>query len=154
VRQLYRFANGQRDSRGLVLPKGSVMVPFFGQYRFVSTQEAARDYRGWQDIRDESGAQFAEDFNGVITVRDGDPVLREYWHPGWLPIAVDGGGNHYGIDLSPAPGGRVGQVILFGPDEDERRVLAPDVISFLTARMTRPANFYRSDDYASVEMEE
>jgi cell wall assembly regulator SMI1 len=154
VKALYRSANGQKNHRSVTLAKGQFMVPFFGQYHFLSTEEAARDYQGWKDIRDDSGAQFDEDFNGFITVRDGDAVHREYWHPGWLPIAVDGGGNHYGIDLSPAPGGKYGQVILFGPDEDQRRVLAPDATSFLTARMARPANFYRSDDYASVEMEE
>ncbi len=33
------------------------------------------------------------------------------WHQGWLPIAQDGGGNLYCIDLAPGPAGVVGQVI-------------------------------------------
>jgi cell wall assembly regulator SMI1 len=82
VRQLYRFANGQKNHRSVTLAKGQFMLPFFGQYHFLSTEDAARDYQGWKHIRDDSGAEFADDFNGVITVRKGDPVLREYWHPG------------------------------------------------------------------------
>ncbi|MDF2978210.1 MAG: / family protein [Actinomycetospora sp.] len=37
------------------------------------------------------------------------------------------------VDRDPAPGGTVGQVIVAGPDEDERRVLAPGVGAHLDA---------------------
>jgi cell wall assembly regulator SMI1 len=33
------------------------------------------------------------------------------WHTGWIPIAEDGCGNLYCVDLAPGPAGRVGQVI-------------------------------------------
>ncbi|MDI1450214.1 SMI1/KNR4 family protein [Polyangium sp. 6x1] len=33
------------------------------------------------------------------------------WHAAWIPIAQDGCGNFYCIDLAPGPAGRVGQVI-------------------------------------------
>ena len=45
----------------------------------------------------------------------------------------DGGGNHLMVDLDPPPGGTVGQVLVAGPDEDERRVLAPGVGAYLAA---------------------
>ncbi len=53
-----------------------------------------------------------------------------------MPFSLDGGGNSYAIDLSPAPGGEYGQVILIGSDEDERRVLASSLAELL-ARATR-----------------
>jgi len=51
----------------------------------------------------------------------------------WWPLAEDGGGNHLMVDLDPPPGGTVGQVLVAGPDEDERRVLAPGVGAYLAA---------------------
>lgn len=33
------------------------------------------------------------------------------WHTAWIPLAQDGGGNLYCIDLDPGPKGQVGQVI-------------------------------------------
>mgnify|MGYP006198197397 CR=1 FL=1 len=40
-----------------------------------------------------------------------------YINPRWIPLTHDGSGNHIGLDFDPWPGGRVGQVILFGRDE-------------------------------------
>lgn len=33
------------------------------------------------------------------------------WHTGWIPIAEDGCGNLYCMDLAPGPVGRIGQII-------------------------------------------
>jgi len=41
----------------------------------------------------------------------------------WIPIANNGGGDYFCLDLVPAKGGVVGQVILFGHEgTDQRRV--------------------------------
>ena len=37
------------------------------------------------------------------------------------------------VDLEPPPGGTLGQVLVAGPDEDERRVLAPTLAAYLQA---------------------
>ena len=66
----------------------------------------------------------------MTTVRGEDPVHRSYTRAGCWPLAEDGGGNHLVVDLDPAPGGTVGQVIVAGPDED---VLAPGVGAYLDA---------------------
>lgn len=52
-------------------------------------------------------------------------------HPGWLPLTYDGGGNHLAIDLAPGPKGTVGQIILYGPDDEDRHVAAASWGSFL-----------------------
>jgi hypothetical protein len=38
-------------------------------------------------------------------------VQFTWWHPGWLPLAMDSAGNLYCIDLAPAERGTIGQVI-------------------------------------------
>jgi cell wall assembly regulator SMI1 len=54
-----------------------------------------------------------------------------YINPGWIPLTHDGSGGHIGLDFDPWPGGRVGQVILFGRDEDVKVVLAESLGKFL-----------------------
>lgn len=48
-----------------------------------------------------------------------------------LALTADGSGNSIGLDFDPWPGGRAGQVILFGRDEDVKAVLAPSLGTFL-----------------------
>jgi cell wall assembly regulator SMI1 len=48
----------------------------------------------------------------------------------WVDVLA-GSGNHIGLDFDPWPGGRVGQVILFGRDEEVKAVLAESLGKFL-----------------------
>jgi cell wall assembly regulator SMI1 len=139
LRALYLVSNGQADWTKVQPAAGKYSVAFFGSYEFLSISAAMDEYKIWQQIRDEAGVSFHADFNeGIITSRHGDPVAPEYWQPGWLPFARDGGGNYYAVDLSPMPGGTYGQIIIAGPDEDERRVLAGSLSEFFSARMQVP----------------
>jgi len=65
-----------------------------------------------------------------ITVRDGDFVRAHSLNKNWIPLAYDWGGNYIGIDMDPPKGGKLGQVILYGPDEEERRVLGSCIGGF------------------------
>ncbi|HUH83682.1 MAG TPA: SMI1/KNR4 family protein [Stellaceae bacterium] len=131
LRALYRRANGQKASFKISDPKpGTIMTPFFGLYDFVSLEKALQTYRGWLDIYVSAGDSFASDFDHC-TAREGNPVFGEYWRPGWTAFSLDGGGNSYAVDLSPAPGGVYGQVIAIGSDEDERRVPARSMTELL-----------------------
>lgn len=46
-------------------------------------------------------------------IKEDNPYIRcQWWHPGWLPFAMDGCGNYYCIDLDPPTrAGSRGQVI-------------------------------------------
>ncbi|HEY5721939.1 MAG TPA: SMI1/KNR4 family protein [Allosphingosinicella sp.] len=141
LRGLYLKADGQKDPFEIRDPSpGTLVMPFFGGYDFVPLERALSEYRNWMEVYEEGGAGSDASFHDMVTVRSGDPVHREYWRPGWFPFAVDGGGNAYAVDLSPAPGGQYGQVILIGSDEDERRVLAPSLGAFLlkASRLQNP----------------
>lgn len=47
-----------------------------------------------------------------------------WWSPKWVPIADNGGGDFFCLDLGPAKGGRVGQVIIFGHEGTALRRVA------------------------------
>lgn len=155
LRALYLSFDGQPETLGASETSSGLIVPFFGGYDFSPLQTALANYRGWRDIYDDAGEDFDADFNqGMITVRDGDAVFAEYWRPGWFPFSVDGGGHSYAVDLSPAPGGAYGQIILIGPDEDQRRVLAPRLTAFLQeAAARRPGIAERHGNWASFDAE-
>jgi cell wall assembly regulator SMI1 len=53
------------------------------------------------------------------------PIRREWWHPAWAPVTGEPGGNHLCLDLAPAGGGWVGQVISWVHDDSVREVVAP-----------------------------
>lgn len=53
------------------------------------------------------------------------------WDPTWLPFASNGGGDHFCVDLTPAKGGKLGQVILVCFDASHRRKLAPSLKDYL-----------------------
>lgn len=133
LRALWSTADGQMDVFEIEDPApGTVLSPVFGSYYLISAEQALEQYRLLRDIAEEY-----PDRDAYITVRGDDPVHCRSWHPGWLPISEDGGGNCYAVDLSPAEGGTYGQVILFGRNEDERRVLAPSITAWLAEAAER-----------------
>jgi cell wall assembly regulator SMI1 len=52
------------------------------------------------------------------------PIKPQHWNLGWLPVTDPGNGNHFCVDLDPAPGGIVGQVIWFDRVDGPVRVVA------------------------------
>lgn len=136
LRTLYLLADGQAPVSEKTDPApGAIVTPLFGEYDFVPLSRALDDYRAWDTVIDGWGD---DDPNEFITLPEGDPpVAREYWRRGWFPFAIDGGGNAYAVDLSPVAGGTLGQIILIGSDEEERRVLAPSLTAFVAEAALR-----------------
>lgn len=122
---LYALADGQGST-----PEDPQVFP---QYRFLPVADALVVWGGWDDVHRYEGADGMAVHAEHVTVRAGDPVRKEYWVRGWWPLAEDGGGNVLVVDTDPAPGGTVGQIVVAGPDEDERRMLAPGVTEYLRA---------------------
>lgn len=58
-------------------------------------------------------------------------IHETFAHPMWIPLATDEVGNYIGIDLSPPPAGKWGQVILFGRDFDFKFQIADTWGDFL-----------------------
>ena len=121
VREVYRLHDG-------------IGMPAFiqrGEYKcsslshLLSLQEALDE---WQSLTRalESGA-FA---NTKIANVEG-PVRPHWWNRRWLPISSNGAGDCYCIDMDPAPGGTVGQVVSFWHDDADRHVVAADIAEYL-----------------------
>jgi cell wall assembly regulator SMI1 len=110
----------------------------FGSYEFLSLDEAHAEWNNWKVIIEQSTAEELADFDSHVDRRGNDPVKKQYVSLKWIPIAKDGGGNSYAIDLDPAVNGKVGQVIVIGPDEDLRRVIAPDIKALLDRNSAKP----------------
>lgn len=103
--QVLRQHNGQRGlADGL----------FDGQ-EFLSTQNVLAQWQIWKGLHD-TGAFNGQRSSPAPGVRD------DWWNPRWIPFTHDGSGNHLCLDLDPAEGGTVGQVITVWHDSGERAV--------------------------------
>ena len=117
-RQLYRWHDGENDDRwGHVF--GLPILPL---------EQAAADWNQWNATTAEFGGNRYPFPGGAWPVDAVDPA---YTNPRWIPLTADGSSNHIGLDFDPWPGGRVGQVIIFGRNEDVKVVLAESLGKFL-----------------------
>ena len=78
---------------------------------------------------------------GAFTGNQAKPsvgIQNTWWIPEWIPMTYDGAGNHDVLDLSPAEGGKLGQMMSFWHDDASRTLKAPDFLSWLaTVEWTR-----------------
>lgn len=117
-RQLYKWHDGENDDRwGHIY--GLPLLPL---------EQAAVDWTMWTKILADLGGDRYAVPAGAWPAGAVDPA---YTNPAWIPLTHDGSGGHIGLDFDPWPGGRVGQVILFGRDEDVKVVLAESLGGFL-----------------------
>jgi cell wall assembly regulator SMI1 len=123
VRASYRIHNGQRTD---AFPRVDGLID---TRTLLSLAEIRHEWTVWEEILD-SGA-----FNGKGGAPKG-PVRPDWWHPRWIPITNDDAGNHECLDLAPAPGGAVGQVISFRRDDQNRIVRAPSFAAWFDAYVT------------------
>jgi cell wall assembly regulator SMI1 len=62
-----------------------------------------------------------------------DAIDSTWWNPAWVPFVSSGSGHFYCIDLAPAPGGTVGQIIVFFHDDGQRLLVADSYRQWLAA---------------------
>lgn len=64
------------------------------------------------------------------------PIKKNWWNVRWIPVAHNGGGDYYCVDLDPAKGGSVGQVIKFDHETGPSHVVAATFGSWLASYAT------------------
>lgn len=147
VRAFYRIHDGQRTDRSLGGVVGGVFAPGGD---FLSLARIVDEWTVWKDLLD-SGA-----FDGIWS--DPQPGIKpDWWNPRWIPITYDGSGNHFCLDLDPAPGGTAGQIITMWHDGGEREVMAASFIDWLTQladEYERGEWVYSEDDGGVVRLED
>jgi cell wall assembly regulator SMI1/Lon protease-like protein len=118
-RALYRLANGQAYGEPRI---------WFG-LDFMNLESSLSEWRSWsaiiashdeEDLRTEFMGSYP---NGAVRLT--------HACTGWIPLAADSSGNHFGVDLSPGDVGTSGQIINFGRDEDLKFVMAQSLGLFL-----------------------
>jgi cell wall assembly regulator SMI1 len=82
-----------------------------------SLQAIESDWLRWREVSAECG------FEAMAAEPQG-PIKPQHWNRGWLPVTDPGNGNCFCVDLDPAPGGVVGQVIWFDRVDGPVRVVA------------------------------
>lgn len=134
-KRAYRIHNGQATDE----------VGLFDGTELLSATAIADQYRIWKELLDDG--QFAE-----LHSQSPAGIKTDWWSPGWIPITHNGGGDHSCLDLDPAAGGTVGQIISFWHDEPSRAILAPDFETWLTqyADALEAGELVSSEDYAGV----
>lgn len=95
----------------------------YGPY-MLSAAEVVKEGRFWCDAV-KKGA-----FKKMKGTPEG-PIKRTWWNPLWIPFTSSGSGDHYCVDLDPARGGTVGQVIEFFHETSASRVVAPSFAAWL-----------------------
>lgn len=123
---LYLTANGQLNPYTADQPVVESFSPLFGWYEFIPLERVLSNYNFLLDIH---RSMLPEIYK--VDVRVGDPVVAVDWQPGWVPFAVSNAA-YYGVDLTPKRGGTYGQVIEFGHDTVENRVLASSITEFFS----------------------
>ncbi|MED4135572.1 SMI1/KNR4 family protein [Priestia megaterium] len=109
LRELLMIHNGQRDE----------YIAAIDNYLLLPLDEIVYTWQTLKELLD--GGEF-EDFEEVEPV---GPVKKEFWwNPCWIPVATNGGGDDICIDLDPAEGGKVGQIITFWHDWEQREVIS------------------------------
>ncbi len=117
-RQLYKWHDG--DKSGLF--SGHI----YGT-SLVSLGEAAMHWKMWNEALAEFGGDRYKIPGGAWPEGAVDPA---YINPRWIPL-TNSDGNHIGLDFDAWPNGRIGQVILYGRDEDVKVVLAESLGALL-----------------------
>ena len=117
--------DGQEDEGESLFPWGFGSGWNNGHFVLMPVEVIEQHWREWH----ESVASGA--FDGNTTVPDVG-VRQGWWCAGWVPFACDHGGTHLCVDLDPAAGGVVGQVVVVWHDDHRRLLVAGSLTELLS----------------------
>lgn len=118
VKALLRLADGQQPDA----------VPAIYGLELLSAAAIAAEWKQWRAVRDEGNLEELDEPQEVLKR---GTIQARYTVAGWIPLfRFPGRSDYLGVDLEPGPKGRVGQLINFGRDQEEKYVAAPDLESW------------------------
>lgn len=101
-------------------------LPFY-DYRGMGIDEAVAAWSHMNE-RMERGEFAGRTPNALGT---DEPIARQYWEPGWIPVAKDTEGNLLLVDTAPDETGVVGQLISWSSEQGPLSVLASGLVPYL-----------------------
>lgn len=114
VKNSYRIHNGQSNGN----------VGFINGLEFLSLERIRDEWKVWKDLLDSGDF---EDWHSEPEKQ----IRSDWWHPKWIPLTHDWGGNHECLDLAPTEYGDVGQIISIWHDDATREVVAESFCNWL-----------------------
>jgi cell wall assembly regulator SMI1 len=115
VRAFWSVCGGEAKLGGAGVACGFVLL---------SPQAALAEWQSLAQLRARVGDEELEALARPCLSKPPGTIREQYSLPGWIPLWKEPHeANYVGVDLDPGPNGVVGQVIGFGRDEDEKRVL-------------------------------
>jgi cell wall assembly regulator SMI1 len=96
-----------------------------GNWRLLKLEQIAREWTLQEQLS--ADAVFEDD-----ECEHKDPIQPVWWNAQWIPIGSNSSGDFICLDLNPAPGGNVGQVISYWHTDPDRKVLANSFRDWLT----------------------
>jgi cell wall assembly regulator SMI1 len=111
----YRIHNGTRGGG----------PPLMGNWRLLKLEQIAREWTLQEQLS--ADGVFEDD-----ECEHKDPIQPVWWNAQWIPIGSNSSGDFICLDLNPAPGGNVGQVISYWHTDPDRKVLANSFRDWLT----------------------
>jgi cell wall assembly regulator SMI1 len=106
-----KFPKEVRDS--YLIHNGSLDTAVLIRWSLMSLSELVQTWQAWSHGL-ESGAF---DDPGFASKPKG-PIRPDWFNPKWMPVAENENGDYVYVDLAPAKGGTVGQLIDFWRDGD------------------------------------
>ncbi len=120
-----RLHDGQKeDAEHGLFPIADDVLGAMPSCRLLALTEIGREWKLMKELHD-SGEFASRKSKPVRGVRD------DWWNPAWVPIADNGGGDYFCLDLAPARGGTAGQVIVFFHDMKDRPKIAKSYANWL-----------------------
>lgn len=93
--------------------------PLMGEWYLLPLQNIVDSWRLLKELLDAGRFTQAE-----TEVKTSGPVRANWWRPEWIPVAYNGAGDFYCLDLKPESGGQAGQVISYWHVDVKREKLA------------------------------
>ncbi len=123
-RQLYQLMNGtdpHGESAGIFPSADEGDDIAFGP---LALEQGIRVWDSQRQLVD--SGDFAD-----LTPRSAKGVADDWWNLGWIPLASNGGGDFYCIDMAATAEGTVGQIITHSHESGEHKILAPSLAAYL-----------------------
>jgi cell wall assembly regulator SMI1 len=132
--QIYRGHNGQ----------GGGSAPLVEVWEFLALRDMVSQWEIQRKLL--SKESFA---NAKATAKG--PVRPLWWSSKWLPVFYNGSGDLQCIDLDPADGGKVGQIVVYRHDRELRECIAGSLAELLeTFAADLESGAYEVEDGALV----
>lgn len=120
----------------------------FAHY-LLTIEEMLDEWGTWKELTD------LGEFDDRSPDRTDPGVVEAWWNTKWVPFAGDGGGGCIVVDLGPAEGGTIGQVVTHCHESGDHRVLARSLSEYFEqiADGMESGQFEYTDDYGMMRVE-